>query len=433
MIYMNKSSKALLIQSLPWIFLAFWVLLNPGLWHSRGFLHQVNSIGSIFGAASFFVFSFSFLFITKWKKLEDWFWGLDKVFRFHQFLGKVGYSCLIIHILTFSLKWARWSLSSYFLYPLPVHHRLSVNLGSYAFIFMTLILAITIFKLLPYHLWKILHKWMSIVFLLSFLHFFLSDKAIGNDLSNSLLYLAALIGLGCAAYKQVFYALLVKPVQYRVAKVDAINETLLKVTLTAKNKNILCIPGQYAFIYFREPNFSKEQHPFTLARDEKSNNLLIHVKSRGDYTKALHHSLESGWTALIEGPYGRLDYRSYQKQIWIAGGIGIALFLSWMHSLKPAHGKTIDLFFCCHNRSDLAILKEFEKLKSNASGIRIFTFCSEDNKRFSCNEITRQCPDYKERKIFMCGPQRLTHDMRKQLIALSVTKDSIEYEDFNFF
>ncbi len=430
---MNKSLQALITKSLPWIFLAFWVLLNPGLWYFKGFFHQVNSVGSIFGAASFFLFSFSFLFITKWKKLEDWLGGLDKVFRFHQFLGKIGYSCLIVHVLTFSLKWARWGLSSYFLYLLPVHHRFSINLGSYAFIFMTLILAITIFKLLSYHLWKMLHKWMSVVFLISFLHFFFSEKAIGSNLSNSLLYLAALIGLGSAAYKQIFYALLVTPLQYRVAKAEAINEALLKVTLIAKNKDIPCIPGQYAFIHFQEPSFSKEQHPFTLARNENNNHLFIYVKSRGDYTKALHNSLAPSWTAFIDGSYGRLDYQPHQKQIWIAGGIGIALFLSWMHSLKPSHGKTIDLFFCCHNRSDLAILNEAKELKSDVLGIRIFTFCSENNKRLSCDEITKTCPDYKKRKIFMCGPRRLTKAMKKQLIALSVEKNNIEYEDFNFF
>lgn len=430
---MNKKSQALITKSLPWIFLALWILLCSGLWHPKGFLHRVSAAGSIFGAASFFLFSYSFLFITKWRKLEDWLGGLDKVFRFHQFLGKAGYSCLVVHVLTFSLKWARWGLSSYFSYLLPVHNRLSINLGSYAFIFMTLILAITIFKLLPYHLWKMIHKWMSAVFLISFLHFLFSDKALGSNVSNSLLYLAALIGLGSAVYKQVLYPLLVKPFQYRVSKAEALNKTLLKVTLVAKNKNLKFIPGQYAFIHFQEPGFSKEPHPFTLARNDANNNLLIYVKSRGDYTKALHNSLETDWTALINGPYGRLDYRPYHKQIWIAGGIGIALFLSWMHSLKPLHKKNIDLFFCCHNRSDLDILKEFKESKLDVLGIRIFTFCSENNKRLTCDEITKKCPDYKERKIFMCGPRRLTKSMKKQLLALSVRDSNIEYEDFNFF
>jgi predicted ferric reductase len=308
--------------------------------------------------------------------------------------------------------------------------RLSVNLGSFAFIAMTLIIVVTIFKLLPYHLWKKLHQWMSVVFLVSFLHFQFSEKAIGSDLSNSLLYLAALLGLGSAAYKQIFYGLFIKPFQYTVAKTEALNETLLKVTLIAKGKHVPCMPGQYGFIHFQRPNFSNEQHPFTLAWNVKNKNLLIYVKCRGDYTNTLYRSLAPGWAAFIDGPYGRLDYRPYKKQIWIAGGIGIALFISWIHSLKPSHGKTIDLFFCCHNRSDLAILKELEV---DELGIQIFTFCSENNNRFSCDELIKKCPDFKERKIFMCGPQRLTKAMKKQLLTLSVNKNNIEHEDFNFF
>ena len=104
-----------------------------------------------------------------------------------------------------------------------------------------------------------------------------------------------------------------------------------------------------------------------------------------------------------------------------------------MHSVKPNHGKTIDLFFCCHNRADLAVLEEFEVLKQGVSGIQVFTFCSEDNKRLSTDEIIKACPDYKKRKFFMCGPRKLTYDMRKKLVGLSVKKTNIEYEDFNFF
>jgi predicted ferric reductase len=103
---MIASLKILITKLLPSIFLVIWILLNPGVWYSKGFFHQLNLLGSIFGAGSFFFFSFSFLFITKWKKLEDWLGGLDKVFNFHQFLGKVGYSCLILHVGIFSLKWA---------------------------------------------------------------------------------------------------------------------------------------------------------------------------------------------------------------------------------------------------------------------------------------------------------------------------------------
>lgn len=430
---MKKVYLSQFIKSFPWIFLAIWMAFNLSVCDFRGFFHKINCIGSFFGAASFIFFSTSLLLITRWRKLEDWLGGLDKIFRYHQFLGKVGFACLLMHVFTFALKWAPKGLSSFFLYVFPVHHRLSINLGSYAFLSMTLILTITIFKLLPYHIWKKIHQWMSVVFLISFLHFFLSRKTLGSGLSTAILYFSALIGFVSAIYKQLFFSFFVKPFEYTVVKAEVMGETLTKVTLRAKDRIISFVPGQYAFIHFEEPNFSKEQHPFTLARNGQYNDLLIYVKNRGDYTKALQGSLRPNWTAFLEGPYGCLDYRLHQKQIWIAGGIGIALFLSWMHSLKSNHGKTIDLFFCCHKRVDLAVLKEFEVLKQGVSGIRIFTFCSEEGKRLCAAEIIKTCPDYRDRKIFMCGPKKLTYGVRKQFVALSVKKNDIEYEDFNFF
>lgn len=104
-----------------------------------------------------------------------------------------------------------------------------------------------------------------------------------------------------------------------------------------------------------------------------------------------------------------------------------------MHSFKPNHGKTIDLFFCYHQKCDFAALKEFEGMINSLKGIRIFSFCSEEKKRLNASEIVNKCPDFKNRKIFMCGPKKLTNDLKKQLIGFSVKKQQIEYEDFNFF
>ncbi len=39
--------------------------------------------------------------------------------------------------------------------------------------------------------------------------------------------------------------------------------------------------------------------------------------------------------AVVEGSYGRFDFdRKMDKQIWIAGGIGITLFLSQIRTLR---------------------------------------------------------------------------------------------------
>jgi len=425
--------KSFILKSLPWIFLILWVLINQKTWHFNRPSHLYNVVGATFGAASFFLFSFSFLYITKWKILESCFGGLDKVFRYHQFLGKIGYSFLLIHISSFSIKWGHGDIPSFFLNLLPIHRSLAINIGSYAFIFMTLILGITVLKLLPYHIWKRLHKWMSVVYILSFIHFLLFERSIGSFASNLLLYTSAAVGLASIVYKQLLYSLFVTPYKCSVAKVEKLNKNLVKITLHSKNEPVRFIPGQYVFVHFDSPNFSKEQHPYTLALDKKSAHILLYVKSRGDYTRALHTSLQTGWDAYLEGPYGRLDFRSDKKQIWIAGGIGIALFLSWIHALKISDKKTIDLFFCCHNRSDLDILNEVRETIHDVQGIRIFTFCSEESQHLNCSNIVKQCPDYRDRKIFMCGPRKLTQSIRKQLLSLSVDRTHIEYEDFNFF
>src|SRR3954462_13083545 len=51
--------------------------------------------------------------------------------------------------------------------------------------------------------------------------------------------------------------------------------------------------------------------------------------------------------AVVGGPHGRFDHaKGTQRQIWIAGGIGVTPFLSWLRSLddRALHAH-VDFFY----------------------------------------------------------------------------------------
>ena len=104
------------------------------------------------------------------------------------------------------------------------------------------------------------------------------------------------------------------------------------------------VPGQFALIYI-EAKDGWHRHPFTIASAPAERILRVTVKALGDYTSRLRELLEPGMPAVVGGPHGRFNHaKGAPDQVWIAGGVGIAPFLSWMRALDehPPPGR-VDL------------------------------------------------------------------------------------------
>ena len=79
----------------------------------------------------------------------------------------------------------------------------------------------------------------------------------------------------------------------------------------------------------------REPHPFTISSAPHEPDVRLSIKSSGDWTQHLHEHLESGARAFVDGPYGEFNYKTGgHRQIWIAAGIGITPFLSWIRDLQ---------------------------------------------------------------------------------------------------
>ena len=140
-----------------------------------------------------------------------------------------------------------------------------MNLGSYSFCLMVIILGITLLKLFPYDKWKIIHKCMSLVFIGASLHFFLSDKLFGDILTNkALLSIPCALGLISIMHRQIVQPFFLNYPIYEVTQTKKVNYNTVEVFLRAKKKALSYIPGQYAFFQFTGKNLSHESHPFTL-------------------------------------------------------------------------------------------------------------------------------------------------------------------------
>jgi len=71
------------------------------------------------------------------------------------------------------------------------------------------------------------------------------------------------------------------------------------------------------------------------------------IKALGDETSQLLDVVRPGMPAVIGGPFGRFSHeKGTSRQLWIAGGIGVTPFLSWLRALDnhPLRGR-VDFFY----------------------------------------------------------------------------------------
>jgi predicted ferric reductase len=417
-------------------YVGLWLIASYDSWAYGRLPHKLNGIGTLFGIVGYTLFSVSFFLASRWRKLEDWLGGLDRIYRYHHQIGIWGFTILLIHPVIIAIKWIPQRLDKFLLFLFPIHGRLSVNLGSWAYWLMIVIIGITILKLLRFDRWKIVHKGMSLVFVLASLHILLSERRFSDSiLSQALLLFPMGLGFFGIVYKQILAPFEKLPL-FEVKSVKPINDNVIEITLTAKEKTLDFVPGQYVFISFEGEQLTQESHPFTLLGFSKEREVSILAKIRGDYTRALYKHIKPGYLARLEGPYGRFDYtKAGNEQVWIGAGIGIVPFLSWARQLqdKPDSKRKIDLFYCVHRKTDAVFLEEFHHLARSLPQFHVHLFCSEEKKRLAAQRVQDVCGLLEKKKILMCGPRRLTKDLNEQFHALGVKREAIFFEDFEFF
>jgi predicted ferric reductase len=373
------------------------------------------------GWVGFTSFTFSLLLSIRTHWLDRLGDGLDKVYRCHHWLGVTAFCALVTHLAILSLRWLGSRPLKAAWFPFPVHPRLSVNLGSYAFWLLAVLIALTAWRRFPYHLWRLTHKLMGVAYLLGASHVVLSARA---EAKFAILPLAA---VGTLAW---LWDVAIGPACRRWTRCQIVNierPTPHHLIVQLRPPPIPMVPGQYLFTRF--VHLSHEPHPFTPWR--KGELLHMSIKVSGDFTAQLHRELRTGMEVDLGKPFGTFDYRrGLPQQIWIAGGVGIAPFLAWMQAELDLEEAT--LFYCVHDRQQAVHQGEIERMTAEVSTIRSTTVCTGEEGHLTAARIAEQCPEYRNRSIFLCGPPKMVRDLRRQLRALGCPPQQIHSEVFAF-
>jgi predicted ferric reductase len=162
--------------------------------------------------------------------------------------------------------------------------------------------------------------------------------------------------------------------------------------------------------------------------------LRVTVKASGDFTRALFTHLQPGMDAVVEGAYGMFNYKTGgQKQIWLAGGIGLTPFLSFIRDMDGSLAHAVDLYYTVRHKEEALFVAELEAAAQKNPRLQVhIRYSAVDGSLTSAEIIKNAGGDVRGHHVYMCGPLAMVQAFEKQFMEHGVPATQIHYEEFNF-
>lgn len=390
--------------------------MKGNLWSNT---HRI--MGEVFSSWAVTVFAANFLMATRAKWVEKIFGGLDKMYMIHRRSGIIAVVLLILHFLFVPRDLTEFTIGK--------------PMGFYAFVLIligVILSAAPVFKRkIKYDKWINFHKLMGVFFVLGVVHS-LKVPTLTSQLPLVRVYVygMALIGIIAWIYKAFLYNLFNKKLKYTVDIVKHFANDTSEILLQPINKNLSFSAGQFTFISFEGMN-KNEAHPFTISNHPNDDYIRLTIKALGDYTAGLQGSIKKGIKAKIQGSFGLFDFKKarYKKQLWLAGGIGITPFLSFIREVNTDFD--ITLVWSVKSKEEANYQEEIEEIASEKQNLKFVLWDSKTKGHFSIGDRYNS-QTIKDHSVFICGAEVMRESYIKQLLEKGISINDIHYEEFSF-
>jgi predicted ferric reductase len=158
------------------------------------------------------------------------------------------------------------------------------------------------------------------------------------------------------------------------------------------------------------------------------------VRALGRDTRRLYNDLREGLPATLNGPYGMFDHTlGGARQIWIAGGIGIAPFLGWISAPDGGALPRTDLFYCTPSADEAPFLPELTAAARHQPALRLHPVHSRSDGRLTVGKIQATAGSLTpQTHVFLCGPAAMVEDLSTGLRRHGIPRDNLHAEHFAF-
>jgi predicted ferric reductase len=409
-------------------YVVLWILARPPGDPTSRF------IGELCGAEAVLLFSCSLILATVIPPIERGFGGLDRVAVWHRRVATVGVVLLVPHVALVTRP------------PDPYLTTTGQYLGDIA-VFGLLFL--TLWALAPrlraarwpgpvrrlagftYERWLTAHRFTGLFVAAALVHGAMVDVVLHRSTVLHAAYLTvATIGIIAYLYRELLARFVIPTHEYTVATVKRLNDTTVNISLAPVREPIAFTAGQFTFLAFGGPG-GWQRHPFTVASPPSARQLEVSIKAVGDYTSQLSEKLRPGVPAKVAGPFGSFDYRAGgHDQVWIAGGIGVTPFLSWVRALNGPLDRDVDLYYSVAQVQDALFLDEITAIAEGQPSLRLHLVSTDTDGFLTADTVMagRQGPTP---WIYMCGPPQMMNALANGFRAWDVAAAQIRWERFD--
>ncbi|MDP4094918.1 MAG: FAD-binding oxidoreductase [Bacillota bacterium] len=375
---------------------------------------------------------------TRHSLIDRIFNGLDKSYIYHKYLSILVIALIWFHNLTVGMGGhpGGFKQPGGFRHTqaggglLGISGREFGSLSLAAFTGFVLIFLIT--NRLEYQKWKLSHKLMLIPYAFGIFHYYTTADYAVFSLSAYTLWMNFInaVGILSAFYSIFLYEKTAFKYHYRVSEVREIAKGTIEITGMAEGAEMKYKSGQFAFIKILGKKKGFPSHPFSISQAHKTGQIQFSIKSLGDHTGKLKSLLSKGDIIAVSGPYGKFNYlKGIKHQVWIAGGIGITPFRSFLQTEIPSD-YSIDFFYAYNNEEEGAYIEEL-KAYEQRNNIRIHLIDSSKSGFLGKDQFNKYLSRYEKYDVFFCGPKAMRINIRKQLINVGY-KINFRYEQFQF-
>ncbi|MGE6515763.1 ferredoxin reductase family protein [Lysinibacillus sphaericus] len=384
-------------------------------------IHELNKLSHMIAGLAITGFFLVFLLSTRMKCIERWFHGLEHVYVYHKYLAILSLGLVILHgqLQNMVPDWDKVTKNSL--------TELAKNFGELAQNGFIALIVIALFaKFLKYEHWRIIHRLLLIPYAFGLYHAYFSSR---YDLLQPtplgiFTALTATIGFMSALYMLTMYQDMRFQHTGKITGIQKITANAVEIELTL-DKKLAYRDGQFIFLKIFQEDLEEAPHPFSITAGD-GQKINVTIKALGDFTKKVNALIQLNTSVSIEGPYGHLNFEAGNKhQLWIAGGVGITPFLSYLKS-TPVN-QDIELFYSYHGQDDAIhtdFLQDFAKYNPHFK-VNFIDTTQMDRLSFENYNVPAHT------SIFMCGPEKMVKRFSKQFKSNNRDAD-INFEAFKF-
>ena len=416
-----------------------WLLARPA------FEPLGSYLGQLFGVESILLLSIGLVLISTLPWVEEWFDGIDRAAIWHRRVAITGLVLLLPHVLFSSsprgstlgvplavigivglVGLALWAILPRWRSMLPPQLRGAVFAAD------DLPVVRQLLRLLGgYERWRAAAPDDGLFVAAGFVHGLLDGTPFGaSQLLRWSYVVVGGVGLGFYAYRELLARFFVSLHDYQVEGVHEIEEGLVEVVLKPLGRPVDFTPGQFALVYL-EAKDGWHRHPFTIASSPHEDVVRFTVKALGDYTSRLLQLIEPGMPGVIGGPHGRFNHRKgTARQVWIAGGVGVAPFLSWLRALDGRLDHRVDFFYSA--AGEAAFAEEILAIAARHDSLHAHLVDTRAEGRLTVPRVLAAAGPTRGLSVFMCGPGPMLRSFQSELRLAGVPMRHIHREHFDW-